>query len=60
MFEKKYTMNNIIWGSLMIVCMIINLTRIPYTIKEEKYNSTAFSISLAILCGMTAVWNFMS
>lgn len=53
-------MTNIIWGSLMIVCMIINLTRIPYTIREEKYNSTAFSIGLAILCGMTAVWDFMS
>lgn len=41
-------MTNIIWGSLMIVCMIINLTRIPYTIREEKYNSTAFSIALLL------------
>lgn len=60
MFEKDYTMTNIIWGGLMIICMIINLTRIPYTIREEKYNSTAFSIGLAILCGMAAVWDFMS
>ena len=53
-------MNTIIWGSLMIVCMIVNLMRIPYTIREEKYNSTALSIGLAILCGMVAVWDFMS
>lgn len=53
-------MTKIIWGSLMIVCMIINLTHIPYTIREEKYNSTALCIGLAILCGMTAVWDFMS
>lgn len=53
-------MTNIIWGGLMIICMIINLTRIPYTIREEKYNSTALSIGLAILCGMAAVWDFMS
>lgn len=26
-------MTNIIWGNLMIVCMIINLTHIPYTIR---------------------------
>ena len=52
-------MSNTVWGIVMLIVLIIDLTMIPGELAEGKYTSAAFSIAGAIFSAMAMVMFFM-
>lgn len=53
-------MSNTAWGIMMFATLPLNMAMIPGDIREEKYISAGFSISMAILSAMIMVYDLMS
>lgn len=52
-------MSNAVWGIIMLIVLIVDLTMIPGELAEGKYTSAAFSIAGAIFSAMAMVMFFM-
>lgn len=52
-------MNNTVWGIIMLIVLIVDLTMIPEEIAEGKYTSAAFSIAGAIFSAIAMGMFFM-
>lgn len=52
-------MSNTVWGIIMLIVLIVDLTMIPGELAEGKYTSAAFSIAGAIFSAMAMVMFFM-
>lgn len=52
-------MSNTVWGIIMLIVLIVDLTMIPGELAEGKYTSAVFSIAGAIFSAMAMVMFFM-
>lgn len=52
-------MSNTVWGIIMLIVLIVDLTMIPGELAEGKYTSAAFSIAGAIFSAMAMVMFFI-
>lgn len=52
-------MSNIVWGIMMLIILIVDLTMIPGELAEGKYTSAAFSIAGAIFSAMAMAMFFI-